>query len=66
MLPQWGSTSRTPPNRCIVASPFATRFLYSAFDYPTAPAAASAVEAKRDAMTVDDGELRSSGVVERA
>ena len=45
--------------------PVETRFLYSAFDYPTAPAAADAVEAKRDAMTVADGELRSSGAVER-
>ena len=49
----------------IVASPFETRFKFASFDYPMAPAAAAAVEAKRDAMTVADGELRSSGAVER-
>ena len=49
----------------IVASPFETRFKFASFDYPTAPAAADAVEAKRDAMAAADGELRSSGAVER-
>jgi len=49
----------------VVASPFETRFKYSAFAYPMAPAAVAAVEAKRDAMAAADGQLRAAGAVER-
>ena len=49
----------------VVASPFETRFKYSAFAYPMAPAAVAAVEAKRDAMAAADGQLRAAGTVER-